>query len=205
MTNQKICIVVADGIDSGAFRSAPPHYYDTKAKKSEKDRKAEIESQLASGGWPRAEEEGINLADFNRIVKKFYNGDRYKADEFRAGYLSVPSTIGKPFFTNPETQQLFARYNPRVINRNEYLQIIEAMRKMIVDQYHQTLHDRHNWQGVLESKLEMWESPHEFPYDLDCANTRITNVYTAEIQIWDLIRMYKAIDWLRDNVIVYYL
>lgn len=196
--NQKICIVVVDAIDSNAFRHDPPNFYAPKAKKTEEERKAEVKAQLADGGWPRDEEECVDRTDFNRFIKKLN-----KSDEFRAGYLSIPADIGKPFFWNVETQQMFAKHNPRVLNKDDYLKIIEMMRKMIADRYYDILHDRHNWQGVLESRMEMWESSHEFPYNLEHNTSNIANVYDAEIQIWDLVRMYKTIDWIGDNVIVY--
>lgn len=194
----KICIVVVNSADCNRFRLDPPSIYIPKAKKTEEERTSEVKSQMADGGWPRDEGEEVNLTDFNRIVKKIG-----KRDEFSAGYLTIPDDIGKPFYNNPDVQKIFAKHNPRVINKFEYLQIIEIMRKMIVDNYYDVLHDKQNWQGVLETKMEMWEYPHDFPYNLDSHTKNITNVYTAEIQIWDLIRMYKNIDWMRDTVIIY--
>jgi hypothetical protein len=198
--NKRICIAVMDSANTSSVRISNSSRYASKAQKTEEEKCAIMEEQMADGGWPRDEDEDVDLTNFNNIVDQVS-----KNDEFKIGYLTIPEDIGKPFFNNPATQAMFAKYNPRIINKAEYQQIIEIMRKMIVDQCYKVLSDRHSWQGALESRLERWESPHEFPYDLDNKETKITNAYTAEIQIWDLIRMYKTIDWMRNDVVVYYL
>jgi hypothetical protein len=195
---KKFCIVAMDCVDSNAFRVAEPSAYMPKPKKTEEERLAELRAQLANGGWPRDEEEDVNPVDLNRIINRI--GRR---DEFRTGCMPIPDDIGKPFFTNPETQKLFAKYTPRILNKSDYEQIIETMRKRIVDNYYEALRNPNNWRGVLETKMEMWEAPHEYPYNLDFHSNSITNLHNIEIQIWDLIRMYKAVDWLRDTVMVY--
>ena len=197
--NQKICIAVVDCVDSNAFRVMPPSSYIPKAKKTEEEKAREAREQLMNGyGWPHDDEE-INLCDFERIAKRLG-----KRDEFNVGYLTIPESIGSPFFNNPETQGLFANHNPRVINCEDYQKIIDIMRKMIADKYYQILQDKQNWQGVLETKLEMWEGHHgETPYNLEPNTTNMVNLYEPESQIWDLIRMYKTIDWMRDTIILY--
>lgn len=193
--NQKICIAVVDCIDSNAFRVESPANYLHNKKVAREERE---NSRIDFYELRRNEEEDKDLLNFDRVIKKIG-----KRDEFKAGYLNIPDDFGKPFFTNPETHQLFSRYNPRVINKAEYEKIIEITRKMIAERYYQILQDPNNWRGVLETKMEMWEGLSGFPYDLDGNNTKMTNVFEPEIQIWDLIRMYKSIDWMRDNVVVY--
>ena len=194
----KFCIAVVDCLDSNAFRVEVPSAYMPKAKKTEEEIVEERRARLRSGEWPRDEDEEVNLIDFKRIIKKIG-----VFDEFQIGYLAIPESIGNPFYVNQDTQRLFTKHNPRVINKDDFQQIIDMMRKMIVDQYHDILQDRRNWQGVLETKMEMWEASHTFPYNLENGSKSITNLYIAEVQIWDLVRMYKAIDWMRNTVVVY--
>lgn len=193
----KICIAVVDCIDGNAFRAWRPSDNVVQSKLADDERMV----QPGSNNCYQAEVEETRLTDFNHIVKRIG-----KRDEFQIGYLNVPDDMGSPFYNDPNVQKMFSRYNPRVIKRADYTKLIEMMRQMIVDYYNDLLinhSDHQSWRGALETKRDLWESPHDFPYDLDISTKNITNVYVAEMQIWDLVRMYKTIDWMRETVILY--
>jgi hypothetical protein len=188
----KICIAVVDCVDGNAFRTWKPS--DHMRTNADDERKVETYEY-------HDEVEETHLTDFNYIVEKIG-----KLDEFQIGYLNIPDDMGKPFYNDPNVQKMFKRHNPRVIKRSDYTKLIEMMRKMIADYYNELLinhNDHRSWRGVLETKRDLWESPHDFPYNLDISTKNITNVYVAEMQIWDLVRMYKTIDWMRNTVILY--
>ncbi len=130
-----------------------------------------------------------------------------KKDEYCIGLLPISATIGAPFYETPETQELFKEYNPRVISKEDFQSIIDLMRKAIADYYRGLLTGhRANpeyWQKVLEDKLDTWEAPYITPYNLKDDSKFMVNSFDAEYQIWDMVRLYKSINWTTDAVVFY--
>lgn len=148
--------------------------------------------------WPNEEEEVVTI-DFSKVIRKIGI-----EDEFQIGYLTVEDNVGRNFYNNQEAQDVYQKYNPRIINKEDCQELIHAMRRKIVDRYYEILHEKQNWQGVLEHKMDTWGFSHDFPYNLDDPH-KMVNVYEPEFQIWDLIRLYKNVDWIRDTVVLYHM
>lgn len=143
-----------------------------------------------------------DFTQFNQFVEE----DMGVIEDYTLGRFDISKDIGNPFFTHADTQEMFEHYNPRVIHKKDFESIIELWRKLIVEQYKEILADPSKalrWQGNLEAKLECWESPYIEPYNLDENQKCIVRDYSLEYRIFDLIRLYKSIDWMRDTVIFF--
>jgi len=147
-----------------------------------------------------ADEEGLMYyTAFFRFVKNDFG----KKDAYCIGRLPIRENIGEPFYKDKATQELFAHYKPRVISREEYLEIVNCMREFIVE-YYRTLLSHDNklmWQRMIEDKIDTWEAEFILPCDDDPNSKRIVNSFDAEYQIFDMIRMLKTIDWEKDIVL----
>jgi hypothetical protein len=122
------------------------------------------------------------------------------------GRFDIPKDIGKPFYVNEETQEIFADYNPRVLTKKDFEWIIGLFKNLVIEQYKEILLDPNKslrWQGHIEAKLDRWQSPYAEPYNMDEEQKSIVRAYDLEYRIFDLVRMYKSIDWARDTVIFY--
>ena len=119
-------------------------------------------------------------------------------DDYCIGTLNIPNDIGEPFYLTPETQELFEHYNPRILGPAEFEQIIDVMRLFIRD-YYKGLLKKHItpevWQKMIEDKVDTWEAPYIKPYNLDSKRKNMVNSFDAEYQIWDMIRVYRSMDW----------
>ena len=146
-------------------------------------------------------EDDVNFTNFESIV----SGLNVKED-YLLGRFDELRNFGKPFYLDPAAQEQFCHYEPRILRKEDFEEIIDTIRKMVVEQYSEVLFDPNRalrWQGYIEAKLEAWQAPFIDPYNTDNKQKFIVNSYDLEYRIFDLVRLYKSIDWMRDTVILF--
>jgi hypothetical protein len=199
--NWKTHIAVVDCIATHPARYLPASFY-TNPHPQKDFAKKELDFD---DEWLRLdEEEAADIAkkDFHRLVKNSFG----LKEDYYFGVLPLPNSIGKPFYTDPETQKLFERYNPRVIGKEDFKKIILSVRKEVADYYKGLLTNRDNpmqWRGALEARKDLWETSLVEPYNLDDERKEIIGVFDLEYRIFDLVRLYKTIDWEQDTVVMF--
>ena len=132
--------------------------------------------------------------------------DMQAIEDYVVGCVDVPADVGYAFFCDEAAQRIFNDYNPRILRKQDMETIIESWRKLIVQQYKEILLDptkELRWRGHLEAKLDRWEFPGSEPYNLENDSKEIVKAYDLEYRIFELVRLYKALDWMRDTVILY--
>lgn len=146
-------------------------------------------------------EDDDDLTAFYQFVSDKFG----RKDEFCVDGLDIPENAGEPFFHNKETQEIFEHYNPRVVGKEECLLAIELMRKFVLDYYKTAMEagpDR--WKSVIHDKIQTWEAPYKItPYNLRPNSNNIVGVMITEYEVFEMVRMYKSIDWDKDMVIFY--
>jgi hypothetical protein len=153
------------------------------------------------------EEDGY-LPDDDGESTAFYNfvHDQFgRKDEFCVVGLDIPENAGEPFFTDAETQAIFEHYNPRVVDKETCLLAIELMRQFILNYYKEAMEagsDR--WKLEIDEKIKTWEAPYRItPYNLRENSKNLVSAMITEYEIFDMVRIYKSIDWEKDMVIFY--
>ena len=192
-------IAVVDCITTHPTRHLPAFFYTDPLPKKEINR-----DFGPNGEWPRynEDEEEVDRTAFNNFVTHDFG----LKEDYCLGCLPIPKDIGKPFYANEETQKLFEYYNPRVLDKEDFKKIIDLMRKEVADYYYEQLQHRNNplvWQGMLEARMELWEAPYIEPYNLEDNQKEIVRAHNLEYRIFDLVRLYKTVDWMRDTVIFF--
>lgn len=189
-------IAIVDCVTTHPTRYLPPSFYTSPLQKKKK-------AHLFEGELYYEEED----CDEDRTsFYKFVDNDFGLKEDKCIGRFDIPADIGQPFYVNEETQKLFEYYNPRIISKTDFEWIIEMYRKLVVEQYKEILSDRNKesrWRCHIEAKLDLWESPYIEPYNMDKNQSSIVRAYNLEYQIFDLVRMYKSIDWIKDTVIFF--
>lgn len=113
-------------------------------------------------------------------------------------------TIGMPFYTNPETQELFDHYSPRVLDINQFNLIIELMRREAYALYDEAEKGGPDaWHALIHKRKQLWDAEYITPYNLRQNSKELVNAFSIDYQIWDLVRMYKTIDWEKDALILF--
>jgi hypothetical protein len=146
------------------------------------------------------DDDGESTAFYQFVSDKF---DR--KDEFCVVGLDIPADSGEPFFKNQETQEIFEFYNPRVVCKEECLLAIELMRQFVLNYYKNAMENGpDHWKAVVHEKIQTWEAPYKItPYNLRENSKNLVSTMITEYEIFDMVRMYKSIDWEKDMVVFY--
>ena len=60
------------------------------------------------------------------------------------------------------------------------------------------------WKSIVNEKIQTWEAPYKItPYNLRENSKDIVNVMITEYEIFEMVRIYKSIDWEKDVVVFY--
>lgn len=126
-------------------------------------------------------------------------------EDYCVGSLPIDiDHIGVPFYNDPETQELFEHYHPRVIDANAFKLIIEEMRREAYNLYAEAEDGGPDqWRAIIHRRKQVWEAEYVTPYNLSDSSKEIVNAFSIDYQIWDVVRMYKTINWETDTVIFY--
>ena len=116
-------------------------------------------------------------------------------------------------FTQEEVKEHMEEYDNGILNADGFLKIMETYKEKIVSYLNDLLVDgyKESWREnktsyekmkeYLEEKIRFITVSDE--YDFNLKNERITGSWTFEYSLFELIRLYKTINW--DNYYVIYL
>lgn len=158
--------------------------------------------EMSYGPFEVENNECFDFTCFHKMVEN----DMGVIEDYTLGRFDISKDIGAPFFVDAEAQDMFDYYNPRIILKKDLEGIVELWRKIIVEHYKEILLDPAKeliWRGHIEAKIDQWESPYSEPYNLSEKSKEIVRAYDLEYRIFDLVRLYKAIDWQQDTVVFF--
>lgn len=171
-----------------------------------------------------AKSEGVEGGDgwFSFNDNKFLD----KKEIFEFGKLYWDDTAdriyskGEPLFTDKEVQEDVSDYDPYVVGKPGVLEAIEIYKRKIIESYKDLLVDggvqllpggfsigREDIKSIdkvrefIHEKLKWWELFGAI--DLDETHESISDSYQYEHQIFELVRLYKSIDWETKTVLFY--
>ena len=126
---------------------------------------------------------------------------------------------GIPLFTSPETQKHFDDYRPYVMGKDAMLEAIEIYKAKIINYYKSLIVDGDTKEFSYFYDIEPdeiknvevtrhitdilyhWDRMGVIDTDLDYE--RISNSWMYEHQIFELVRLYKSIDWENKCLLFY--
>lgn len=116
-------------------------------------------------------------------------------------------------FTQEEVKEHMEEYDNGILNADGFLKIMETYKEKIISYLNDLLVDgyKESWRENKTSYEKMKEHLEEKirfitvsdEYDFNLKNERITGSWTFEYSLFELIRLYKTINW--DNYYVIYL
>lgn len=159
------------------------------------------EAYLNEDGYT-CDEDGENITN---EFYKFVENDFGCKEDYCVGSLPLDiKTIGLPFYVNPETQELFEHYSPRVLDINQLNLIIDLMRREAYALYDEAEKGGPDaWRALIHRRKQVWDAEYITPYNLRPESKELVNAFSVDYQIWDIVRMYKTIDWEKDAVILF--
>lgn len=171
-------------------------------KKISEIRKLPKDHYLNENGYTCDEDGENSTTEFYQFVANDFGCK----EDYCLGVLPIElDELGQPFYLNEDTQELFEYYHPRVIDENVFKNIIiEEMRKAAYELYSETeeLGPEH-CMALVHRRKELWASEYTTPYKLNANSQEIVGAFSIDYQIWDVVRMYKTIDWKNDAVILF--
>ena len=178
-------------------------YEELKEHIKEKRPKAYEEEKYSDGSV----EEYINIHEAFGQTEIFEFGKLYYDDTADRIY-----SHGKPLFSAKETQDYFLDYNPYRMGKDGLREAIEIYKEKIIRFYKGVLTDgavqilpfgieinRDDIKSMdkiidhVKDEILWWEKLGAI--DLDEGNERISKSWLYEHQIFELVRLYKSIDW----------
>lgn len=130
------------------------------------------------------------------ITKEIYELGKYYDDEFLMQYIS-------PIFSNAEVEEYYRQDNAfYFISQAGFVEIIQDYHGKISKYFKELLEDKKDWAGrspreeYFKSKLYEWDNKFDFaPYSLHQNKPDIVTSWKYEYAIFELVRIYKNIDW----------
>lgn len=137
------------------------------------------------------------------IVDEIYELGKYYDDLFLKPYRTE-------VFTKDSTNAYYKTDKDiYILSQKGLLAIIENIRKSVAIYYNDLLKSSANSEYVLDNiqaKANIWgESPEKyglFPYNLNLERNEIVNSWQYEYAIFELVRIYKSIDWHNEYLTV---
>jgi hypothetical protein len=159
-----------------------------------------------------AKEYGVKIEEddyFNFNNDKFMN----KKEIFEFGKLYWDDTAariyskGVPLFKKEEVQEYFEDYTPYVMGSDGMLEAINIYKNKIISYYKDLLQEddpeilNKSFMSHIDDMLMWWERLRAINTDLqyEC----ITSSWLYEHQIFELVRLYKSIDWENKCLLFY--
>lgn len=190
----------------------------------DKSKCEEVKNMTLNELCDHAKSEGVEVEDgwFCFNDEKFLDKKRI----FEFGKLYWDDTAdriyskGEPLFTDKEVQEDVSDYDPYVVGKPGVLEAIEIYKRKIIGSYKDLLVDggvqllpggfsigREDIKSIdkvrefIHEKLKWWELFGAI--DLDETHESISDSYQYEHQIFELVRLYKSIDWETKTVLFY--
>ena len=159
----------------------------------------------------------------------FFFRDAFNQKEiFEFGKLYFDDTAeriyssGAPMFENEETQDCFSDYNPYVVGKPGLEMAISIYKEKILGYFKSLVTEECSSRKFLEFSVKMedlkmaevckaiekkiYEWSNFFgciPINMDEKNESITNSWLFEYNIFELVRLYKSIDWDKYTILFY--
>lgn len=155
----------------------------------------------------------------------YFNDEKFmnKKKIFEFGKLYFDDTAdrlygkGIPLFEKEETRNAFIDYMPYVMGRDAVLEAISIYKENIIKYYKGLLKDREYayFYDVIPEDLkdlkkiaqhiedELWWWERMGAIDVDLEHDTIANSWLYEHQIFELVRLYKSIDWENKCLLFY--
>lgn len=123
-------------------------------------------------------------------------------------------------FTSEELKERYSDYGFALLTKNDFKAVIEAYRQKIIDWLKSLLEPEDDpiipsklskeerkrlaIEHSIEDKLDSWSGKYFgiSPIDLDESRERITEDWSYEYAIFELVRLYKVFDWENDDLIL---
>lgn len=123
-------------------------------------------------------------------------------------------------FTSDKLKERYSDYGFVLLTKDDFKAVIEAYRQKIVDWFENLLNPdksqiisdklskeerKHlEWEHEIKGKLEKWSGKYFdiLPIDLDENRGRITDSWSYEYAIFELIRLYKVFDWENNELVL---
>ena len=154
-------------------------------------------------------EEGYTCDDDGENITnefyKFVEEDFGCKEDYCIGILPINlDDYGEPFYKNPETQDLFEYYHPRIISKFDFQQLIDVMRREALKLFAEAANNDNIMKAMILRRKQIWEAPYGcYPYNLRDDSKEIVCAFNIDYQIFDVVRMYKTVDWNKDVVILF--
>lgn len=164
---------------------------------------------FASDRGARVEDDHVWILDpkFLDLKEVFEFGKLYWDDT-----ISQIQSTGYPMFQDAEVWESMYDYSPYVVGKEGLLKAIEIYKRKIIDSYEDLLKDGAEYvlpfgatvkaddiksvdklAEFVQDKITWWKGLGVI--DLDESHERLSKSWQYEHQIFDLVRLYKSIDW----------
>ena len=158
----------------------------------------------------------------------YFNDDKFmnKTVIFEFGKLYWDDTAdriyntGTPLFLNKQTQEKLSDYNPYIVGKAGLLEAITIYNKKIIN-YYKTFINEETPDNIrllqiddiipklnlsvcaehIQDYLYWWSGGRAL--NLDCKTKMISNSWLYEHQIFELVRLYKTINWETQTILFY--
>lgn len=162
--------------------------------------KTEPFRRLGANYFAVEDEDECHRAFYQLVGEKF--GQR---ESFCLGKPNLDMKNAEPFFYSEETQDMCAHYAPYVVNKYMMVDALEEMRKFVLNYYTDAKkHGAAHCIAAVTEKVNIWSSPYGVkPYNLSTMNPNIVNVMMTEYEIFELVRIYKSVDWEKEYVVYF--
>lgn len=159
--------------------------------------------------YPKCREEiedgYLSMHDILNKKEVFEFGKLYWDDTAKRIYSK-----GVPLFDVEETQECFEDYRPYRMGKEGLLEAINIYKEKVINYYESLLVDEVDYEA-LTSSLKMENHVHDRLFwwqrmrvlDLDENRESISSSWVFEHQIFELVRLYKSIDWDKKCLLFY--
>ena len=117
---------------------------------------------------------------------------------------------GQPLFDIEATQKAFGHYNPYMMGKEGLLTAIKIYKEKVINYYKSLLVDDKDYKALtspaklrayVEDMLDWWEKLGVL--DLNEKHEQISDSWKYEHQIFELVRLYKSINWNEKRLLFY--
>lgn len=164
---------------------------------------------FASDRGAEVEDDYVWILDpkFLNLKEVFEFGKLYWDDT-----ISQINSTGSPMFQDAEVWKSMCDYSPYVVGKEGLLKAIEIYKRKIIDSYEDLLKDGAEYAfpfgctvkaddiksvdklaEFVQDKITWWKGLGVI--DLDESHERLSKSWQYEHNIFDLVRLYKSIDW----------
>lgn len=123
-------------------------------------------------------------------------------------------------FTSDELNEKYSDYGFALLTKDDFKAVIEFYRQKIIDWFKSLLEikdsnrfseefTKEQYQFELlkrevQNKIDIWSGKYWgiTPIDLDTENEQISNSWTYEYAIFELVRVYKSFNWENDDLVL---